>query len=160
MDVFFLPQLSQGVTLTFISLNLGCELSSSTSAQGEAGQSGDGLPLLWQRLEGERRSQAAQPHCEEAQGLCTRFWSLLHLVCLPHYTGREGLGDKALAFSFIPYLLSFLRNFTLISAPSPASACVGWFPLSICADSTLLPLCTHRESSQTPMHRERWLQRW
>ena len=49
-----------------IPLSVGCELNSSTRAQGGTGQSLDGphlhgQPLLGQRLEGKMRPEAAQP---------------------------------------------------------------------------------------------------
>lgn len=156
LEVFFLPQLSQGVKLTFISLSLGCELSSGTRAQGGAAQSVDGLPLLWQRLEKNRRPQAAQAQCA-ARGLCapdsgprSTSWASL--------TAQVGkASDKVFILSFIPYMLRFLRHLTLVPAASLASVCVGGCPLSVCADSAILPLCTYRKNRQTHMHPEHWL---
>ena len=60
------PRAVRRAKATCILLSVGCELSSSTRAQGGAGQSLDGphfpgQPLLGQRLEGKMRPEAAQP---------------------------------------------------------------------------------------------------
>ena len=93
---------SQGVPrgkLPSIPLSLGCELSSSTRAQGGAGWALGGhpfawKPLLWQRLGEKRRPGAAQPHCGDQGAVSTMAWTPLLLVFLSLCTGKTGLRDQ------------------------------------------------------------------
>ncbi|XP_045682833.1 immunoglobulin gamma-1 heavy chain-like [Phyllostomus hastatus] len=76
---------------TFIFSCLGCELSSSTRAQGDAGQPLDRHTLPWTApllAEGGEKRRPGQPSPTVGSGpVCTMAWTPLLLVLLSHCTG-------------------------------------------------------------------------
>ena len=71
----------------------GCELSSSTRAEGGAGQLLDGHTFAWMApplAEGGEKRRPGQPSPTVGSGaVCTMAWTPLLLVLLSHCTGRD-----------------------------------------------------------------------
>ena len=139
-----------------------CELSSSTRAQGGAGQSLDGphlhaQPLLWQRVEEERRPGAAQPSVG-TRGCVTVAWILLLLLLFLHCTSR----DRPYRLRCSPHHSSSAQNpefwFPFLAA-FPKGVCVGKFPVPACADPAALPVCISGKTARH-LHLGQWLQCW
>ena len=154
---------SPGRSSTPILPSVWCELSSSTRAQGGAGQSLDGphlfaQPLLCQRLEEKRRPGAAQPSVGTLvlspwPGRCSSSYS--------SFTAQVGTShmDTGCSPQHPPSAQNPEFWFPFL-AKSVKGVCVCRFPVPACAHSATLPLCISGNNSQTHLHPEQWLQCW